>query len=57
MNVEYSMPSECGISDLAKQRDVRAGPIGAPLAMADRQRGPFAHAVGGQDRRARAWER
>ena len=41
-----------GISNLAKQRDVRAGTIGAPLAMADRQRGPFADAVGGQDRRA-----
>jgi hypothetical protein len=38
-------------SDLSKERDRRAA-IGAALAMADRERGPFADAIGGQNGRA-----
>src|SRR5439155_270739 len=38
-------------SDFAQECD-RGAAVSAPLAMADRERGPLAHAVGGQDRRA-----
>ena len=49
------MPSECGKSDLAQQRDRAAAvPLPRPLAVADGERGPLADAVGGQDRGALA---
>ena len=51
VNVEYSMPSECG-NRISRSSVMSAPPSGAPLAVADRERRPLADAVGGQDRRA-----
>ena len=45
------MPSECGNLISRSSGDVGAA-VGLPLAVPDRERGPFADAVGGEDGRA-----